>query len=841
MLQNSYAQAKKIMETLEKKGQQHELNLLKVRIEICEHGFALGYNNLSTMKPSVMQAHIMSTKKQWEKYPVSLQLGIVARHAQASLEKVLLSKKKESECWKEAAVELVTFFQFDVEQMLTLDATSFDEHFDGHAPTWQTGIMMMSVSALELAEDSLSSIKLEDDDGLTAEAAQTKIAELQSIATAQRYRYTCDVVNSAVAACKPAKQDFGSKLRALFTHPAWIELLNLQEKAADVHILVCKHLYRHIEAMSSLFTSWIDTPLVPVAEAFEQILAMAKAILHLHAWNPESDAGFDALKPTVPGDVFDFMRCDKQFERSLSKILQDGWWKAQVAEIAKTAGSRPLVQVQWRELNTLLQDISPEQATAQHLSRIAELFETVGKGMREKEMGSVGGKCKDLVVGVVQKLLKSEATALDMTQLSKQADVVMSLLRRFGHEPQIPTLVDDFASWLEGTTNQRQLATLIAHMEKCARGSIDFKAIKQLVPGVGKDKEQSYAVAADEATKLCEAACNFMVKGLLTVNTSAADDAACTQRTADVRLNLAILNGVSKLVKDLVSDENPGRDAFTAYINSCISLGLAGAFHAKEINLLEGLGPDAETRNQADVEAKRLRQAKTARAKCVASEATCVAAQQKLLPFVKAEDGSALHSLVTLKLWESYHYRNNEVYHDCVLHLLSGHETNCTTSAATVVGLCRDRQQGGKEWWRRDLAPGATMDDVFMAAAANTKGVDWNQLKKEVEVLAKDVAKVQADIKFFDNGDSQDIKAKCERVVEVLNDLCAGGLKQVKAFTMEVLLIMVMGRLRKEPTDSNKESVRNLVTLYNVQFAGNCFDVAADDLNPALWAQASAV
>ena len=384
------------------------------------------------------------------------------------------------------------------------------------------------------------------------------------------------------------------------------------------------------------------------------------------------------------------------------------------------------------------------------------------------------------------------------------------------------------------------------------------------------------------------------------VNTSAADDAACTQRTADVRLNLAILNGVSKLVKDLVSDENPGRDAFTAYINSCISLGLAGAFHAKEINLLEGLGPDAETRNQADVEAKRLRQAKTARAKCVASEATCVAAQQKLLPFVKAEDGSALHSLVTLKLWESYHYRNNEVYHDCVLHLLSGHETNCTTSAATVVGLCRDRQQGGKEWWRRDLAPGATMDDVFMAAAANTKGVDWNQLKKEVEVLAKDllghlglcselgrarfwivkalkvylwgqgwgvgpvlgfgfgcfgllglswslhadvqdVAKVQADIKFFDNGDSQDIKAKCERVVEVLNDLCAGGLKQVKAFTMEVLLIMVMGRLRKEPTDSNKESVRNLVTLYNVQFAGNCFDVAADDLNPALWAQASAV
>ena len=183
MLQNSYAQAKKIMETLEKKGQQHELNLLKVRIEICEHGFALGYNNLSTMKPSVMQAHIMSTKKQWEKYPVSLQLGIVARHAQASLEKVLLSKKKESECWKEAAVELVTFFQFDVEQMLTLDATSFDEHFDGHAPTWQTGIMMMSVSALELAEDSLSSIKLEDDDGLTAEAAQTKIAELQSIAT----------------------------------------------------------------------------------------------------------------------------------------------------------------------------------------------------------------------------------------------------------------------------------------------------------------------------------------------------------------------------------------------------------------------------------------------------------------------------------------------------------------------------------------------------------------------------------------------------------------------------------------------------------------------------------
>ncbi|CAE7297385.1 unnamed protein product [Symbiodinium sp. CCMP2592] len=754
------------METLEKKGQQHELNLLDARVELCEHAFGLAYSNLSMMKQSLMQAHVMKTKKLWANYPVSLQLGILTRHAQHSLEQMVLSKKKDSESWKEPAQEFVTFFSFDVAEMLTADPSSCETSFQGHAPTWQTGLMKMILAAGELAEDSLCSIKLDDEDGaMTAEAAQVKTAELQSIATdcctvaleitlekggflivmhwyQVQYRYTC-VVNLAATEwfvstdSKPGEQDFANKLRGLFTHSSWSELLNLQEKATDVHIYVCKHLYKHIDAMSSLFTSWIDTPLVPIAEAFEQVLAMAKAILHMHAWDPASEADTDSLKPTVPSDVFDFLRCDKQFERSLSKTLQDGSWKAAIADIAKTAGSRPLVQAQWRELNDLLEEMTPEGATAQHLSRIAELFETVSKGMREREMHHVSSKCKDLVVGVARHLMQSQPVAVDMSQLSKQADVVTSLLRRFGQEPEIPTLLDDFAAWLQGSASQRQLSTLISAMEECARGSIDFKNIKQLVPGVGKD--QSYTVPADQAAKFRQAACNFIFKSLLTVNSPAADDAACTQRAADVRLNLAIVNAVAKLVKDFISESGPARDAFNAYINACISLSLAAVFHAKEINLLENLGPDAETRNTEDVNAKRLRQTKSAKMKCEASETTCVAAQSKLQPLVEAEDGSSLHDLVTFKLGEYFHYCNHEVYKDCVLHLLSVSERDLAVLSSSVLDKCRDRHEGGKEWWRRDLPKDAGVNDVLQVAAVNIKGIDGNLLKKDLETVAKDL------------------------------------------------------------------------------------------------------
>eukprot|EP00439_Symbiodinium_sp_Y106_P020742 s5553_g2.t1 len=842
------------METLEKKGQQHELNLLETRVELCEHALALGYSNLSVMKHTAMQAHVMKTKTLWGKYPVSLQLGIVTRHVLQSLEQMAVSKKKGSESWKEPALEFVTFFRLDVAEMLTADPSSCETSFEGHAPTWQTGLMNMILAAGELAEDSLSSIKLDDEDGaMTAEAAQVKTAELRSIAT------DCCLGVLEIT----LEKDFASKLRGLFTHPCWSELLNLQEKASDVHIYVCKHLYKHIDAMSSLFASWIDTPLVPIAEAFEQILSMAKAILHLHAWDPASEADTDSLKPTEASDVFDFLKCDKQFERSLSKTLQDGWWKTEIADIAKTAGSRPLVQAQWRELNDLLQEMAPEQATAQHLSRITELFETVGKGMRGREMHRVSCMCKDLVVAVARNLMQSEPAAVDMSQLSKQADVVTSLLRRFGQEPEIPTLLDDFAAWLQGSTSQRQLAMLISAMEECARGSIDFKKIKQLVPGVGKD--QSYTVAEDQAAKFNQAACNFIFKGLLTVNSPAADEAACTQRAADVRLNLAIVSGVAKLVKDFVTKHSAGRDAFNAYINACISLSLAAVFHAKEINLLENFGPDAETRNIEDLNAKRLRQAKSAKVKCVSSENTLSAAQQKLLPFIEAEDGSSLHGLVTFKLGECFHYHNNEVYQDCVLHLLSLSERELTKSSGSVVERCLDRHEGGKEWWRRDLPKNAALNDVLQTAAGKIKGVDGNQLKKDLEAMAKDllgvvgeleglsasdhcravkgldIEKVQADIKFFDDGDCPDIKKKCDRVTELVSELCAGGLKQAKAFTMEVLLLLVLGRLKKDATDANKETVRNLVTHYNVQFASNCFGVTADDLHPQMWQEATAV
>ena len=66
---------------------------------------------------------------------------------------------------------------------------------------------------------------------------------------------------------------------------------------------------------------------------------------------------------------------------------------------------------------------------------------------------------------------------------------------------------------------------------------------------------------------------------------------------------------------------------------------------------------------------------------------------------------------------------------------------------------CLDRHEGGKEWWRRDLPKNAALNDVLQTAAGKIKGVDGNQLKKDLEAMAKDLLGVVGELEGLSASD----------------------------------------------------------------------------------------
>ena len=80
------------------------------------------------------------------------------------------------------------------------------------------------------------------------------------------------------------------------------------------------------------------------------------------------------------------------------------------------------------------------------------LSHILSKAIRQSEAESVSKRCKDLVLGIGKSVLE-DSKPFDiepgkMESLNLKIDAILSLLERFGHEAEVPTLLDDFKKWL---------------------------------------------------------------------------------------------------------------------------------------------------------------------------------------------------------------------------------------------------------------------------------------------------------------------------------------------------------------------------------------------------------
>ena len=303
-------------------------------------------------------------------------------------------------------------------------------------------------------------------------------------------------------------QDVARGLKEFFKSPEWTQILECGKESEQLQIRLLGKLHKICIGLQRLFVSWADTPLQPIADAMTQIGKMCRCFLHLHAWQ----GGDNELESTTSADVFEIVQYKGKdsFERHFKTVLSEdrSWWQAQVSEVARTAGSRALLEAPLAELTEILATANKAEAVAiggTDMSRICELLEVVQKGLRSKELEQVTSDCKNVVMKVAKDMMSKGLPEGDAQAAGRKINAVVSLLNRFGHVAEVPTLLDDFNHWLQANRGLRASAEFCDMMKNAMSGQIDFPAVKKMIPG-------NIEIPSTDEAMFSAAAANFLHK-----------------------------------------------------------------------------------------------------------------------------------------------------------------------------------------------------------------------------------------------------------------------------------------------------------------------------------------
>ena len=305
-------------------------------------------------------------------------------------------------------------------------------------------------------------------------------------------------------------------MKDFFRGTTWNEILLLGDEMEELVLKVFSQvLERCADVLTHVEQNWQDTPMQPIADALKQVASVCKCFLHLLTWQAPKHL------ETTSADVFHIFQFKGKdpFERHYKSILSDAsdtaatkFWSKQVSDVARTAGSRPLIQGMVTELQELLAAglENPESIGGTKLSRTAELYVSVQAGLRERELKEISSTCCKVVMNVAKRMMSSKLEDID--QASNAMNATVNLLGKFGNVEQAPTVLDDFKRWVEENETRRQTIDLVDILKGAMRGSIDFQAVKKLIPS-------KVEVTLDDQRKtFFPAACNFIEKAFMQIS-----------------------------------------------------------------------------------------------------------------------------------------------------------------------------------------------------------------------------------------------------------------------------------------------------------------------------------
>ncbi|CAE7038714.1 unnamed protein product [Symbiodinium sp. CCMP2592] len=858
-LSNSLSGAKRILESLKGKSETVACNLLHERILQCEHATALT-SGLSTTPMAAVTAHVKGTSALWDRYSYNLQIEVCGKYAGEQLELACLciDKPEASKCDKEMLAKIKMAQEGSVEEFMEAffdfldlrgDSTNADEKkaFRGDNPHFS--------DTLSLLQSSL------DDSVYSVEASLDR--------TMQEFDLI-DAIEDGADNKQPQPKEnleMANAFLHLFLNESFLNILNGgQEHANFLAVLACQFLkcyHKQQEFFEGLASM---TELIPIKQAFEDLARFWQAVLYLLDEVCELEDGRE-LTGSAP-DVFFLSDYSGPgfFHRSIKAIFTQAgsFWLAQVRDVVKTAGSKALLSPKLQKLKELLAGSSTEasEVSAARLVDVNTLLGEVKGGVRALEWSSLLGKVAELAVATARSMMQSPAgQTAGENYASTSVEAVSSLLVAASSVAGVPTVYEDFKAWVGSTKGARQVADLVQVMKSASRISIDYEAVRKLLP------ETSLQIQGTGAGEVMTAASHFVHKSLLHMTDkilgpdfkTAADVKGQMLTTLQLAKAVFANNAATTTASTPPEDgDAKGLQVFGVvhgYVLTLVQFSQSGIIYVGQRKKLQGTDSTEAAESQATKELQRgILILKNARDKCLAAVKTSLdflnekihPSEDALFGAIANQSPELLQELLDLDLAKHFPLRADEVYVDAVSKLFVAYSREISESASQVKSLLKGFEEGGPSSWKKDLptekpdVDKVTFADLLSAAEESVEKVDGKKLRQCTEAYYE-VLKTAMDVMDkFESSDDVPTMASAREVLKTELAFHLPDMRKGKILVMEMMLVRQLSKVKGKDIsmDSKDPSIvdmEGLLTKQTIFLSSNLLGLTSSSIQPALW------
>ncbi|CAE7204859.1 unnamed protein product [Symbiodinium sp. CCMP2592] len=679
--------------------------------------------------------HINCTRSLWDKYPYQLQLSLAQRFATDELKLAAQTFKVKGD-WTDPADKFLSFYLWD-------DAD------DGELPAFQADSASFSQTLkflLRDADDLQEAFMIDDfDEDLDMDMSLPEKSEKQMDEAADEEKKTGEEKNRGEAKntgeaknrgeetraviLKSAAEALADAMKEVFLDDAFVEQIQGLPSTNEFVLYVARGFLKCATDQADILKTLSATPLFQaITDAWAQVTRMMRALLlGLGKAEDASASAADAFwYAQYSGSSF--------FDRSVKGVLQkSSWWQAQLADIARVAGARPLLQPKILRLEELVGVESGESLSGSQLKELVHLLEEVRPALRQGEVEELFKKAENVA--------RSAATALqattDLTNLSAaKVESVAKLFQMLAHVPGVPSAAEEFQKWSTKSSQHLTVNSLLECMKAATRSEIDFVNLRESLEACST-LQPSKATMIPYIVFIRIALLHFADKVL-----------ASEKALAEVK---PMVTTCLSMAKKLVP---PDFKELSQLVNAHIQgVQYAGVYHWR-LRKFSDMGADAAARLAKDPKIQFLTVLQASKAKCAGHATNLAEAQQTFETKIAEQDSDISADPATAELLSSKKAMDVILdasqepvieFMDCIKYQNNVMKERVKELSAKACDTGCGYQAGGANFWRAGVGLDAnvaelqalTLGDDFKAkiklTAIRTATDSVLQVRKEID------------------------------------------------------------------------------------------------------------
>ena len=272
----------------------------------------------------------------------------------------------------------------------------------------------------------------------------------------------------SVGACSEALE---KAVVEIFLCEAWLKLLDAPSEHKEFIVCLARGFVELQRSQQELLDFLQRTEVSAVSHAWGQVTRFCKACLVIFA---------EPVEGVQSSDLFWFSeyKGPSLFERTMKSIVtQNSWWVAQLADVARTASTKPLAESANAKLKIQIRDPDVPWTTLD-LKEVIMLFEEVRRSLREVELESYS---EAILRKVKTTAAKFQATTELSTVAADGVDSILKLLSMFGHLPGAPSIQEEFGRWASGAQTVLRRNRFLQLLKSATSTDVKFDEVKQML------------------------------------------------------------------------------------------------------------------------------------------------------------------------------------------------------------------------------------------------------------------------------------------------------------------------------------------------------------------------